>query len=93
MSSENQWASVLQEFTAQGIPFLVDTSGDPEPWLSFDAISRMTGLKTGTIANKATGVRRHPFLPMIKISDLEAKIVNDEKTKTATKSKALGKRA
>jgi len=77
MSRETQWDRILQEFTAQEIPFCIDTSGDPEPWLSYDAIARMWGMTKATIENKAAGIRRHPFLPMIKQSELERKLTGN----------------
>lgn len=86
MSTENQWSGIIQEFAARGIACLPDTSGDPEPWLSYAAIAALTGQAVTTVEDKCAGLRRHPFGGMIKLSDLEKKLLGNGKKKTPRKT-------
>lgn len=94
MSTGNLWLPLVQEVTAAGLGCLPDTSGDPEPWLSYEAIAHLTRLKATTIENKAAGLPRHVLAPFIKLSDLEAKLRTDgEAAKKAEKKTPRRKRA
>lgn len=90
MSSENIWATIAQELVARDLGVIPDTTGDPEPWLSYAAISHLTRQKVQTIEKKAAGLRRHCLAPFIKLSDLERKIASE--TTTATEPKTRRKR-
>lgn len=91
MSSENLWAAISQELVAQGHGVLPDTSGDPEPWLSYEAIAHLTRQKPATIENKASGLTRHCLAPFIKLSHLEAKLAQE--TAPPQKSQTRRKRS
>jgi len=71
MSTGNQdWAGILQEFVAQGIPCFPSTDENPEPWLSVKAASHLLGVTEPTIQRWMNRAPRHPIGRFFRLSVL-----------------------
>jgi len=66
----SSWELIIQVCLAENLGWCPGKDG--EPWLSMEAIARVTGRAKTDLARKFRGLRRHPQLKgFYKISDLE----------------------